>query len=149
MGEWFSYSKSVSAGRTNYTGGLFPKKRSPVIPSHQSKQTLTFPAGSSTEQCQMSFPGALPLNFHFMTQLVPARVSVSRAGHRGGTRLPVSHTPPSAAWDTTRDMQAAPGPGSQSTTEIYRLCPELQFPRWGSGAPLLTAEGEMSPSWHT
>lgn len=101
--ESFSYSRSLSAGRTNYTGGLFPKKWSPVIPSQQSKQTLTSPPGSSMRQCQMSFPGVLPLNFHFTTQLVPARVSVPRTGHRGGqgTRLPVSHSPPSAAWDTT------------------------------------------------
>lgn len=137
---WFSYSKSLSTGRTNYTGGLFPKKLSPVIPSYQSKQTLTFPLGSSIQQCQITV-SLMPSLSTFI--LRPNYCSLGCQCHKLSTgkdealrEAPsVTHTPCSPARDTTEPGNTQAAPGSQTRTEIYELCPELKFPRWGSGAP--------------
>lgn len=86
-----------------------------------------------------SFPDAFPLNFHFTTQLLPTGVSVPRSEHREGrgtTGGSQCHTHP---WLSSlghhRTREHASSPGSQTRTEIYELCPELQLPRRGSGAP--------------
>lgn len=116
-------------------------KWSPVIPCHQSKQTLTFPPGSSIQQCQITLSLVPSLSAFILRPnycpLVPAPGTEhwARGRTRRYTRLPVSHTSLALRLGHTEPGNTQAAPGSQPRTEIKELCSELQFPTWGSGAP--------------
>lgn len=138
VGGWFSHTKSLSAGRTNNTGGLFLKKWS-IIPSHQSKQTLTFPPGSSVQECQITLSLCLPSQLSFSAQLLSLGCQC-HARSTGKDKVlheapRVTHRPRSPACDATEPGNTQAAPGSQTWAEMKELCSELQFPTWGSGAP--------------